>query len=104
VKKVSYSLALTLMGTFVAQSAWACSVPATPRSIPDGQKAEAQVMVQAKRTVEQYLQQVSTYASCEKDALKLQEVVATQKLVMDRFNAEVRAFNEQARAIKAVSR
>jgi hypothetical protein len=98
------TLALALMGTFVAESVIACDLPTTPRSIPDGRKADVEVMMEAKRDVEQYLRHVSVYVSCEKDALKLQEVVAAQKLVMNRFNAEVRAFNTQARAIKAVNR
>lgn len=98
------TLALALLGTLVAESAWACSIPKAPRSIPDGRTARTETMLEAKRDVDQYLQQVAAYASCENDGRKLQEVVATQKLVMGRFNAEVRAFNAQARVIPAVSR
>lgn len=98
------AVALALTGAFAASSAWACDAPTVPRSLPDGRKADVNVMLEAKRSVEHYVQQVAAYASCEKDALKLQEVVASQKLVMNQFNAEVRAFNAQARTMKVSNR
>lgn len=85
-------LALTLAGSLAAQSALACKAPATPRSLPEGRSADIQVMQEAKHQVEQYLEQVSAYFSCENDAVRLQEVSEQQKSVMNRFNAEVRAF------------
>lgn len=85
-------LALALVGTFAAQSAWACKAPAAPKSLPDGRSADMQVMLDARQQVEQYLDHVSDYFSCENDAQKLQEVSERQKSVMNRFNAEVRAF------------
>ena|SRR5919109_191564 len=86
-------LATTLLGALAAQSAWACKAPVTPKTIPDGRKAEKAAMLEAKRNVERYVENVSVYLNCENDGLKLQEVVAEQKLVMTRFNAEVRAYN-----------
>src|SRR5262245_13243908 len=94
VRHTRSALTLVLLGTFAAQSAWAgCRAPATPKSLPDGRKAEKAVMLEAKREVDHYTQQVSAYMSCENDGRKLQEVKALQKAVTDRFNAEVRAFN-----------
>lgn len=93
IKQSRAMLAVGLLGAFAAQSALACKAPATPKSMPDGRSAHMTVMLEAKRDVEQYVQHVSAYASCENDALKLQEAVAQQKVVMARFNAEVRAFN-----------
>jgi hypothetical protein len=96
-------LAIALLGTFVAQSAWACKVPMSPRSIPDGRSAAVEGMLESKRQVEQYLEDVADYTGCEKNALKLQEVLASKKLIMDRFNAEVREF-KQVRTVKVASR
>jgi hypothetical protein len=60
-------------------------------------------MRKAKQQVEQYLQHVDAYMSCERNALKLQQVVVDQNLVIDRFNSELREFN-QARLSKVVHR
>lgn len=85
-------LALTLVGALAAQSALACKAPAAPKALPDGRSADMHVMQDAKLEVEQYLERVSTYFQCEGNALKLQEVSEQQKSVLNRFNAEVRAF------------
>lgn len=85
-------LALAVAGTFVAQSAWACKAPAAPKSVPDGRSADIHVMLDARQEVEQYLDHVSSYFSCENDGLKLQAVSERRKALLDRFNAEVRAF------------
>jgi hypothetical protein len=94
-------LALALVGSLAAQSALACKAPATPRSIPDGRRADMQEMQQAKQEVEQYLGLVSAYFGCQNDALKLQEVSEQQKSVTSRFNAELRAFREANRVVSA---
>ncbi len=91
-KHVRATLAVTLFCTLAAQSALACKTPDVPRSIPDGRKAEMQVMLETKRQVEAYFQQVSDYMACENNGLKLQEVKATQKDILKQFNDEVRAF------------
>lgn len=105
IKHTRAMLAIALLGAFAAQSAFAsCKVPTTPRSMPDGQRASTEAMVEAKREVDTYLQEVSDYFACEKDGRRLQEVIARQKLVMASFNAEVRAYNSRARAYQAVNR
>lgn len=103
VRHTRAALAIALVGTFVAQSAWACKAPTSPRSIPDGRSADVEVMRETKRQMEVYLQQVADYTNCEKNALKLQEVLANQDLVMERFNSEVRKFN-QVRSFKVANR
>jgi hypothetical protein len=92
-----FMLTAALLGALAAQSAWACKAPVSPKSIPDGRKAQKEAMLEAKRDVERYVENVSLYLNCENDGLKLQEVVAAQKLVMDRFNSEVRAYNAALR-------
>ena len=74
-------LVLSLVGALAAQSALACTAPATPRSLPDGRNADSQAMQDAKRQVEQYKEQVSTYFKCEKDAIRLMEVSEQEKAV-----------------------
>lgn len=91
-------LALALVGSFASGAAWsACAAPLTPTSLPDGRTADMQVMLEARRDVEQYLVHVADYFDCENNAVKLQEVKQRQKLLMTRFNAEVRAFNAASR-------
>jgi hypothetical protein len=85
-------LALALVGTLAAQSAFACRAPVAPTSIPDGRIANAAEMQDAKRQVEQYNERVSAYFKCENDALKLLEVSEEQKAVVKSFNAQARAF------------
>lgn len=94
-------VALTLVSALAAQSALACKMPATPRSLPDGRSADMQTMQQAKLQVEQYLEEVSAYFNCESNALRLQEVSEQQKIVMNRFNAEVHAYRAANRVASA---
>lgn len=90
--RVSAALALGLMVSFSAHSAPGCRAPTTPRAMPDGRTSELQVMLDSKRQVESYVDRVADYMSCENDALKLQEVKARQTDLLNRFNAEVRAY------------
>ncbi len=103
VRNARAALAIVVLGTFVAQSAWACKAPTSPKSIPDGRNAAVETMRETKRQMEVYLQGVADYTNCEKNALKLQEVLARQDLVMERYVSEVRKFN-QARSLKVVDR
>jgi hypothetical protein len=89
--KTGALLALTVC-TLAAQSALACKSPMAPRSMPDGRTSQMQTMLESKKQVEDYTQKVSDYMSCETNALKLQEAKAQQTDVLNRFNAEVRAF------------
>lgn len=91
-KHVGTAVALALVGTLAAQSAFACQAPQAPRAMPDGRNSELQVMLDSKRQIENYVDRVADYMSCETDALKLQEVKARQTELLNRFNAEVRAY------------
>jgi hypothetical protein len=91
-KHTGAMLAVTLIGALAAQGALACKAPKAPTAIPDGRTSQIEVMQEAKRNVEAYFQHVSEYMKCENNALKLQEAKASQTEVLNRFNAEVRAF------------
>jgi hypothetical protein len=93
-----WKLAVALVGVLSMESAWACMSPVAPRSIPDGRRAEAVQMLEARREIDQYLQHVYLYMECEADGRKLQAVKAEQKLVTDNFNAQIRAFNARSEA------
>jgi hypothetical protein len=90
-KKTGALLALTVCAV-TAQAAPGCKSPTAPRALPDGRTSELQVMLDSKRQVENYTLRVSDYMSCETNALKLQEAKAQQTEVLNRFNAEVRAY------------
>lgn len=102
-KYLRTTLAVSLLGVLAAQSALACSLPKAPGAIPDGRKAQMAVMLEARRNVEAYSQQVSDYMRCENDALKLQEAQARQTEVLNWFNAEVRAFKAANRPVMAAT-
>jgi hypothetical protein len=86
------AVALALIGSLAAQSALACTAPATPKSLPDGRAASLQVMQEARLKVEQYSAEVEDYFRCESDALKLQEAGEREKAVLDLFNSAVVVF------------
>lgn len=96
IRPLHAKLAVALLGVFGLQATWACELPVAPRSIPDGRKADLQVMLEARQAVDQYVQQASDYMRCENDGLKLMEVKAEQKRITARFNAEVRAFKAKS--------
>jgi hypothetical protein len=86
------AFALTLVGSLAAQSAMACTAPATPKSLPDGRTASLEAMQYARFAVEQYVERVGQYFRCENDAVKLQDAGEREKAVLDRFNSSVLAY------------
>jgi hypothetical protein len=107
IRPLHAKLAATVAGILALQSAWACELPAAPRSFPEGSRADLQAMLKARQAVDRYVEQVYEYMHCENDGVKLMEVKAEQKRIVERFNAEVRSFKartEDAPQFKRVSR
>lgn len=86
------AIAVALFCALATQSALACSEPKAPRAIPDGSVAGPEVMADARREVDGYLQRFDLYLACERDARKLQDAQARMTEVVTWFNAEARAY------------
>jgi hypothetical protein len=85
-------VALSLVAAMASSTAFSCSPPSAPTTFPDGKSAAMDKMVDAKKAVDQYRQDVQTYTACEKDASRADAVHAELERVASRFNSEVRAY------------
>lgn len=83
---------LSLVAALTCTSAFACSPPSAPASIPDGKTAAMEQMMDAKRAVDQYRKDVDAYTACEKDNGRADAAHAELERVANRFNGEVRAY------------
>jgi|SRR6185437_12755298 len=69
--------ALTALATLAGPVYADCSYPPPPTKIPDGNTATMQEMVEAKKAVTQYNQDINAYVSC----IKLEHDTAMSKIV-----------------------
>ncbi len=118
-KKLSMLAAVTALVSGMAMAD--CTYPRAPGKFPDGANAAREELVAAKKLVDQYNKDMSTYLECikgEHDAAvakggttmneeqKLQmAAMYTQKndAAVDELQAVAERFNEQVRAFKAKS-
>jgi hypothetical protein len=114
---VAAALLLASVGFAQAQTGSSCVYPQPPRSIPDGNTATYDEMVEAHKTIRQYDADVRTYAVCLE--LELKSLVESQGVddarrqeleamyasrnnaAIDQVQAVVDAFNQQLRIYRA---
>lgn len=113
------SLVLLAVTAAFASTAWAdCSYPKAPTKIPDGNTAPREDLLAAKKEVDQYNADMTTYLSCLKDEYEAsitkdsgltedqKKQVATMYTAkndsaVDELQAVAERFNEQVRAYRA---
>jgi hypothetical protein len=114
---VAAALLLASVGIAQAQAGSSCVNPQPPRSIPDGNTATYDEMVEAHKTIRQYDADVRTYTVClelelkslvesqEVDEARRQELegmyASRNNAAIDQVQAIVDAFNQQLRIYRA---
>jgi predicted dinucleotide-binding enzyme len=108
-------IAISIVLTFCASSAFACDYPATPKELPNGAVASKDEMLEGVKVIAAYQEVMATYLSC----IESEEIVAIQAIgddeeakeqretmfekkynaavdeqtrTVERFNAEIRAY------------
>jgi hypothetical protein len=119
---------LLIVAATMSSTAWAaCRPPDTPRKFPDGKTATKEQMQKAQQFFADFDKKIETYRACLKDEYdakmkkfpKADDVLKKQFFedrqmkddaaylqilqVKEELNAEVRAYNEAARARKAAA-
>jgi len=113
---------LILLAASIASPAWAaCTYPAAPAKLPDGNTASRDEMVAGKKLVETYNADMNTYLGCIKqeydDAVAKQAATLTEEqkqqmaarytakndAAVDELQGVAARFNEQLRVFKAKS-
>ena len=120
---------MLIVAATVSSTAWAaCKPPDTPRKFPDGKTATKEQMLKAKDFFTEFDKKIETYRACLKDEydaqlkkypkadddLKKQFFEARQTKddaaymqvlqLKEEMNAQVRAYNEAAKARKAAEK
>jgi hypothetical protein len=122
--KALWSVALIAAATVAAPAYAACTYPSTPEKIPDGNSATLDEMLSAKKAVEKYNQDMTSYLSCidleasaqipadktklsAEDKKKYDDLAKMQaqkhNAAVDELEAMAARLNEQIRIFKAKS-
>ena len=113
--------AIALLIILAAPLALACDYPSKPANLPDGTSATKEEMLAAVKTIQKYQEVMTAYLSCieanavvsgqaidpeDKAAKKQHDEMVTKKynaavdeqtLVVEEFNAQIRAFKAQSK-------
>ena len=114
--KKTTSILITTAMLLAVQSAFACDYPTKPDTLPDGNSASKEEMLAGVKMINQYQEKMSTYLDCieadqvvamqridEEDSegrerskelfnQKYNAAVDEQTMVVEQFNAQIRAY------------